>query len=73
MTNGHREVPDFGGSLASCTVLVRSGVVLCVTGHDRAKVVFPYLQPIYRQPTFIAARMIRDRLGSSNRPLRRRS
>ena len=27
---------------------------LCVTGHDRAKVVFPYLQPINRQPAFIA-------------------
>jgi type IV secretory pathway TraG/TraD family ATPase VirD4 len=27
---------------------------LCVTGYDRAKVVFPYLQPIHRQPDFIA-------------------
>jgi len=27
---------------------------LCVTGHGRAKVVFPYLQPIHRQPAFIA-------------------
>jgi type IV secretory pathway TraG/TraD family ATPase VirD4 len=27
---------------------------LCVTGHDRAKVEFLYLQPINRQPAFIA-------------------
>jgi type IV secretory pathway TraG/TraD family ATPase VirD4 len=27
---------------------------LCVTGHDRAKVAFPYLQPIDRQPAFVA-------------------
>jgi len=27
---------------------------LCVTGHDRAKVAFPYLQPINRQPAFVA-------------------
>src|SRR5215469_36559 len=27
---------------------------LCVTGHDRANVVFPYLQPTNRQPAFIA-------------------
>ena len=26
---------------------------LCVTGHDRAKVVFAYLQPIHRQPAFV--------------------
>ena len=27
---------------------------LCITGHDRARVTFPYLQPVKRQAAFIA-------------------